>query len=231
MDLKTITRYHLIRDEYEGAEMEEYPHGEYVRYDDLKEVSSVVISAGTDALVIKAFLFANERHSGQTRRGTNIPYVMHPLAVSYIVTEFKTSKHLSELIAAALLHDLLEDTDTTAEEISEHFTPLVASLVVELTSDRKAILQIGKFCYLKEKLLVLSDYALYIKLADRLHNISDNPTNKTLSDTSLLITHLIENRKLTLSQLRLIHNIVQVLESRGFTCQGYSTITGITNEN
>jgi (p)ppGpp synthase/HD superfamily hydrolase len=202
--------------------MEENPYGEYVRWEDVKGNLYNELPAGADFFVIKAFLFANERHTGQIRRGNGVPYIMHPLAVSYIVAEFKTSKHLHELIAAALLHDLLEDTDTTIEEISEHFTPLVASLVLELTSDRDAILQMGKFCYLKDKLLTLTDYALYIKLADRLHNISDAPTDKMLSDTSLLLTHLIENRTLTVSQKRIIRSIIQILETKGFSCAGYT---------
>lgn len=169
----------------------------------------------TQDMVLNALLFAIERHAGQTRRGTNLPYITHPIAVSYLVARFKRSKHLPELVAAAILHDVLEDTPTSFAELAERFTPLVASLVLELTSDPREINRLGKAEYLKCKLSGMSSYGLTIKLADRLHNVSDRPTAKTVRDTLDILAHLQECRCLTGSQTTLIEQIVQACKAQG----------------
>jgi len=157
-------------------------------------------------LILKAIQFAIKKHKGQLRRN-NSEYVSHPIAVSYLLSSFKSSKNLEELICACLLHDTLEDTETNFIELASEFTPLVASLVLELTSDQNQIKKIGKLEYLKTKLLGISSYALVIKLADRLHNISDNPTQKTIEDTRELIDHLVINRKLSKTHQIIIEEI------------------------
>ena len=68
----------------------------------------------TDGMVLDALLFATEQHDGQVRRGTDLPYITHPIAVSYLVAQFKRSRHLPELVAAAILHDVLEDPENIA---------------------------------------------------------------------------------------------------------------------
>lgn len=166
-------------------------------------------------MTLKALLFAIERHEGQTRRGTNLPYITHPIAVSYLVAQFKRSKHLPELVAAAILHDVLEDTPTTFIELAERFTPLVASLVLELTSDQDEIDRIGKVEYLKAKMAGMSSYALTIKLADRLHNVSDRPTAKMVRDTLEILAHLRAIRRLTKSQEILSEQIVAMCDTKG----------------
>lgn len=154
-----------------------------------------------------------DRHNGQERRVSNKPYFSHPLSVSILVATHKTSKHLDELVAASLLHDTLEDTDTNFDELSEEFTPLVASLVLELTSDEEMIKKMGKNEYMKVKLTGMSSYALVIKLADRLHNISDAPTKKMKRDTLELMSHLIESRKLSKTHMTLIEMIREKLSN------------------
>jgi (p)ppGpp synthase/HD superfamily hydrolase len=124
-------------------------------------------------LLIKAVQFAGEKHKGQYRRESGLPYVIHPITVAFLLAENKESKKLEELMVAALLHDTLEDTDATFEEIAREFTPMVASLVLELTSDPEEIEEIGKNEYLTKKMVGMSSYALVIKLADRLSNIMD----------------------------------------------------------
>lgn len=95
-------------------------------------------------LVLRAIQFAIKKHEGQVRRVSNLEYVSHPIAVSYLVSSFKKSKNLDELICACLLHDTLEDTETDFVELASEFTPLVASLVLELTSDQKQIEKMGQ---------------------------------------------------------------------------------------
>ncbi len=161
----------------------------------------------TDGMVLDALLFATEQHDGQVRRSTDLPYITHPIAVSYIVAQFKRSRHLPELVTAAILHDVLEDTPATFVELSERFTPLVSSLVHELTSDTAEIARVGKLEYLKSKMTGMSSYALVIKLADRLHNISDRPTPKMVSDTLDILAHIQKSRRLTVTQKRLVERI------------------------
>ncbi|CDQ10563.1 putative Guanosine-3' 5'-bis(Diphosphate) 3'-pyrophosphohydrolase [Acidithiobacillus ferrivorans] len=161
-----------------------------------------------DGMVLDALLFATEQHDGQVRRGTDLPYITHPIAVSYIVAQFKRSRHLPELVTAAILHDVLEDTETSFADLAARFTPLVASLVQELTSDAAEIARVGKLEYLKSKMTGMSSYGLVIKLADRLHNISDRPTRKMVADTLEIIAYIQKARRLTAAQQHLAERII-----------------------
>ena len=78
----------------------------------------------------KVLKFAQAAHGDQKRRYTNDPYINHPIAVAEIV---KTVPHTPEMIAAALLHDVVEDTDVTIDQIEEKFGDEVAELVGWLT--------------------------------------------------------------------------------------------------
>lgn len=161
-------------------------------------------------MVLDALVFAIQKHDGQFRKGGQIPYITHPIAVSYIVAQYKGSSRLAELVTAAILHDVLEDTQTTLQELAERFTYLVASIVYELTSDPVEIARMGKFEYLKNKMLHMSSYAFTIKLADRLHNVSDKPTKKMVDDTLATMDYLYATRKrITVPQRRLMEKIIQ----------------------
>jgi len=116
--------------------------------------------------------FAEEAHKDQKRKGGDT-YFIHPDAVAKIVHEVKESDHIAHLIAAAYLHDVVEDTDYTIEQIRHIFGEIVGGLVGELTSDKDKIEISGKEEYLIDKMLGMSSWALVIKLADRLHNLSD----------------------------------------------------------
>ena len=85
-------------------------------------------------LVEKALQFATSAHEGQVRKYTGEPYIIHPVEVMEIV---KTVKHDQEMLAAALLHDVVEDTDVTIEDIRSTFGDDVASMVDDLTDVSK----------------------------------------------------------------------------------------------
>jgi (p)ppGpp synthase/HD superfamily hydrolase len=155
-----------------------------------------------------AIEFATAKHSGQTRKVSGEPYISHPIIVSYLLANYKTSKRLEELICAALLHDTFEDTDTSFDEISNKFTPFVASLVLELTNDEDIIGRIGKLAYFKSKWKGMSSYALTIKLCDTLSNISDAPSEQKVKDTIELLTYLQKVRKLSKTQKRIVDDIL-----------------------
>ena len=166
------------------------------------------------SMLLKALEFQKIKHKGQTRKATGEDYSMHPVAVSYIVAAYKRSKHLDEMLIASLLHDTLEDTATTFAEITKEFSPLVASLVLELSNDPVEIKKVGKLEYQKRKVLGMSSYGLVIKLADRLHNISDHPTMKMILDTMDLMAFLKKNRKLSKTHKALVADILKVCSTK-----------------
>ena len=159
-------------------------------------------------LVLKALKFASENHDGQYRRASGEEYITHPIAVSYLLASYKQSKNIDHLLAAALLHDTVEDTPATIEDIFIVFGELVGNLVAELTSDDSEIKKLGKNEYLKTKLVNMSSYALTIKLVDRLSNIIDSPRDKYVTDTMDLLMHLENCRALNRTQKSIVSDII-----------------------
>ena len=86
------------------------------------------------SLLNNAIIFATSAHEGQFRKGTQIPYILHPLEAAAIVGTMTTD---DEIIAAAVLHDVVEDTDTTVEQIKERFGERVAALVASESEDKR----------------------------------------------------------------------------------------------
>lgn len=124
-------------------------------------------------IIDRAFRFAKEAHKG-VRRRSGEPYILHPIAVAKIVvTELGLG---STSICAALLHDVVEDTDYTSEDIETNFGPKIASIVEGLTKisggifGDKASMQAENF---RKLLLSMSTdiRVVLIKMADRLHNM------------------------------------------------------------
>ncbi|OAP40642.1 GTP pyrophosphokinase [Sinorhizobium glycinis] len=125
-----------------------------------------------EALLNKAYVYAMQKH-GQQKRASGDPYISHPLEVAAILTEM----HLDEsTIAVALLHDTIEDTTATRQEIDELFGEDIGALVEGLTKIKKLDLVTKKAKQaenLRKLLLAISDdvRVLLVKLADRLHNM------------------------------------------------------------
>jgi (p)ppGpp synthase/HD superfamily hydrolase len=153
--------------------------------------------------------FAIERHKGQLRADGQ-EYVTHPIRVSKLVAEYKPSQNSRVLEAGALLHDVLEDTYTSYRELQDRFGEIVASLVMEVTSSTYVPKLVGKQIYLAHKMRYMSSYALIIKLADRLDNISDlksvrpEKIKKTFFDTIYMVNYIESKRRLTDAQKNLI---------------------------
>lgn len=153
--------------------------------------------------------FAIERHKGQLRADGQ-EYVTHPMRVADLVAQYKPSKNANVLRAGALLHDVLEDTYTSYRELLDRFGEVVASLVMEVTSSTFMPKLVGKQTYLAHKMRYMSSYALVIKLADRLDNISDlkglkiEKVQKTFFDTIYMVNYIESKRLLTDAQKNLI---------------------------
>ena len=118
----------------------------------------------------EAYLYAAEKHMLQVRKFTKDPYIIHPEFVACMLIRYTTDKNM---IKAALLHDVVEDTTATLEDIEDLFGQRVADLVFELTTDDDLKDKIGKKIYLTEKMNNMSEDAFLIKLLDRLHNVMD----------------------------------------------------------
>ena len=125
-----------------------------------------------EALLNKAYVYAMQKH-GHQKRASGDPYFSHPLEVAAILTDM----HLDEAtIAVALLHDTIEDTSATRDEIDELFGPDIGKLVEGLTKLKKLDLvskKVEQAENLRKLLLAISEdvRVLLVKLADRLHNM------------------------------------------------------------
>ena len=143
------------------------------RYKDLLRESYQTLSEEDKKLIRKAFDVAVDAHKEQ-RRKSGEPYIYHPIAVAKIVAYNIGLDAIS--IAAALLHDVVEDTPITIEEIAQNFGDVIAKIVKGLTKisnlsrDTDVSLQAENF---RKMLLTLNDdvRVILIKIADRLHNM------------------------------------------------------------
>lgn len=82
----------------------------------------------------QAIVFATQAHHGQTRKGSDVPYMIHPFETAQILTEAGCS---DEVVIAGLLHDTLEDTETSSNEISSAFGLKVLGLVLAASEDKR----------------------------------------------------------------------------------------------
>lgn len=152
-------------------------------------------------IITKAFNFARQAHKG-VRRLSGEPYIMHPIAVAQIACEEVGLGSTS--ICAALLHDVVEDTDYTTEDLENIFGPKIAQIVDGLTKisggifGEQASAQAENF---KKLLLTMSDdiRVILIKICDRLHNmrtLESQPANKQykIAGETLYIYAPLSNR-------------------------------------
>lgn len=192
-------------------------------YKELLRSSYQTLNAADKKLIRLAFDTAVDAHKDQ-RRKSGEPYIMHPIAVAKIVAdEIGLGAHS---IAAALLHDVVEDTNYTINDIEQLFGPVVAKIVDGLTKisslkkDKNVSLQAENF---RKMLLTLNDDArvIIIKIADRLHNMqtlgvmAEEKRAKIASETLYIYAPLAHrigmyNIKSELEDLGLKHTEVEV---------------------
>jgi len=128
------------------------------------------------ALVLKAAAFAAEKHRDQRRKDRHAtPYINHPLALAQILS-VEGDVQDAEVIAAAILHDTIEDTNTTADELRSVFGDRIASMVVEVTDDTTTDKKTRKDQQIRHA-PHLSDGAKLVKLADKIANLRDMAHN------------------------------------------------------
>ena len=142
------------------------------RFAELQELTADYLSPEEETMLARAFQFASEKHAGQKRKSGE-PFVLHPVEVALILADLRMD---AETICAALLHDTVEDTDATAQDVERLFNPQVRQLVegvtkitrieVESLSDEQAATIRKMFVAMSKDIRVI-----VIKLADRLHNM------------------------------------------------------------
>jgi guanosine-3',5'-bis(diphosphate) 3'-pyrophosphohydrolase len=122
--------------------------------------------------VIQALAFAADKHRGQRRKDREAsPYINHPIELANIlVNEAKITDPL--VLMAAILHDTVEDTDTTLEEIAAHFGAEVSAIVAEVTDDKRLAKDERKRRQ-EEHAPHASFRAQQVKLADKISNLRD----------------------------------------------------------
>ena len=166
-----------------------------------------------DNKINMALSFAMEKHENQYRKdGT--PYISHPIIGVELIEEFFPDHPLlDELKIAGYLHDTVEDTDTTIDEIRKYFGDYVAHLVSGLTNDKQLVEKYGKTDYLCYKLVNMDENTLNIKLCDRLANILDLSSapiifeDKYELQTMIIMNYILNNREITETQRKIINEI------------------------
>jgi len=147
-------------------------------------------------LINKAISWARKYHGDQKRKSGE-PYYSHPLEVAYMISEYKLK---TDVIAASILHDIVEDTEVTERMIQGIFGQRIAEMVDRLTRDRPDGTKLTVGQVLNNAYQLKDKEVLIIKLFDRLHNIQtigsmniekmEKITNETLINFVLLSEYL-----------------------------------------
>ena len=133
----------------------------------------------THTLILKAAHFAAEKHRDQRRKDKNAsPYIIHPISVALAITQIGGVDD-PETLAAALLHDTLEDTDTKPEELEAEFGKKVCEYVLDVTDDKTLPKDERKSRQI-EHAKKISKGAALIKLGDKISNVTDVLNNPPL---------------------------------------------------
>ena len=142
------------------------------RFEELKKVTSAYLTKEELATLSRAYEYADKAHAGQCRK-TGEPFIAHPVEVAIILADLRMD---IDSLCAALLHDTVEDTSTTYEDIEREFNASVAQLVdgvtkisrieVDNLTDEQAQTMRKMFVAMSKDIRVV-----VIKLADRLHNM------------------------------------------------------------
>ncbi len=176
------------------------------------------MSSKTPALsaeFLQALSFAADKHRHQRRKDiAQTPYINHPIAVAHLLLNEANVKDEAVLIAA-LLHDTVEDTETTFAEIERTFGDTVCSLVNEVTDDKtlpKAARKQAQIDHAK----TLSDRARLIKLADKTANLRDIVSATPAGWSAERIDDYIEWGKAVIDQIRGTHNQLETLFDRAY---------------
>ena len=141
-----------------------------LNYNVLKEAAETE-KAHLLSLLFKALAFSAEKHTKQRRKDIDkTPYINHPISLANILAQRWVIDE--NVLCAAILHDTIEDTETTVDELQEHFGEKITSIVLEVTDDKSLEKSIRKQKQV-EHAASISHEAKLVKLADKIANITD----------------------------------------------------------
>ena len=125
-----------------------------------------------DGLFLKALVFAAEKHKNQRRKDADAsPYINHPIALANILVNEGSITDIN-VLCGAILHDTIEDTETTKEELIQQFGEKITSIVLDVTDD-KTLLKAERKLKQIEHASHASHEAKLVKLADKISNLRD----------------------------------------------------------
>lgn len=128
--------------------------------------------ADVPPLFIQAIAFAAEKHRDQRRKGKNAsPYINHPIALAHVLS-LEAGVHDTDVLCAAILHDTVEDTETTEAELIALFGPRIAGMVMDVTDD-KTLDKAARKQKQVEHAPYISHGGKLVKLADKICNLRD----------------------------------------------------------
>lgn len=164
---------------------------------------------------LQALNFAAHKHSNQRRKNpAKTPYINHPIAVANILLSEAGIADESVLIAA-LLHDTVEDTDTTFDEIEQRFGAVIRDVVAEVTDDKSLEKAVRKQQQI-EHASGLSDRAKLVKLADKTANLRDMVIATPEGWSTARVDAYLEWGKAVVDQIRGTHAQLEALFDQAY---------------
>jgi len=171
-------------------------------------------SADPIARILSAATFAAERHRDQRRKGKDAsPYINHPLALASLLAE--RGERDAPLLMAALLHDTVEDTATSFEDLERAFGREVADIVREVTDD-KALPQAERKRLQIEHAAQLSRRAKLVKLADKICNLHDIVVSPPTDWSAQRKREYFDWAKAVVDPMRGVHRELEALFDREY---------------
>ncbi|MEL6159223.1 MAG: HD domain-containing protein [Cyanobacteria bacterium J06627_32] len=171
---------------------------------------------------LRALNFAANKHRHQRRKDTGkTPYINHPIAVANILlNEARVTDEV--VLISALLHDTVEDTETTFEEIERCFGEAIRDVVAEVTDDKSLPRAVRKQKQI-DHAAGLSDRAKLVKLADKISNIRDTADAPPAGWTLARIDEYLEWGKAVIAPIRGTHAQLESLFDQAYT-KGKATV-------
>ncbi len=168
-----------------------------------------------DTGFVKALNFAAQKHRDQRRKGSDqVPYINHPIAVAHILL-VEAGVTDETVLAAALLHDTVEDTETTFAEIEQHFGQCVREIVAEVTDDKTLPKAVRKQRQI-DHAAGLSDRAKLVKLADKTANVRDMASSPPDGWSVARMDDYLKWGKAVIDQLRGTHAKLESLFDQAY---------------
>ena len=161
-------------------------------------------------LLLKALAFAAHKHKDQRRKDVDAsPYINHPISLADILCNEGQITDI-ETICGALLHDTVEDTETTAEELQQEFGNTISEIVMEVTDD-KALPKAERKQAQIDHAAHISDKAKLVKLADKISNLRDVSNNAPADWTLQRRQEYFDWAKRVIDQVRGTHAVLEAL--------------------